>query len=66
MGFDGRFEIRPKREEVFEGNFEESLERIQRSREGIYFAWEIGSTKIREDLATDLCTPKETQNPKQD
>jgi len=51
-------------EEVFEGNFEESLERIQRNREGIYFAWEIGSTKIQEDFTMDLCTPKETQNPK--
>ena len=34
--------------------------------ERIRFAFEIGSTKIREDFATDLCTPKETQNPKQD
>ena len=33
---------------------------------GFASPFEIGSTEIRENLATDLCTPKETQNPKQD
>ena len=40
-----------------------SNEKIEK---GFASPFEIGSTEIREDFATNLCTPKETQNPKQD
>ena len=57
-----------------EGNLEKSSKWIKgvwdvlqwKDWERIRFAFEIGSTEIWEYFAKDLCTPKETQNPKQD